>query len=135
MQLTTVQWDERYELCVPATGSREHCYRKKAATVGQSGTLSASCNFSFWLIKPQTMQHPLMKLLKATSVQIKSENIRVCIKIKSLYNIYPLSVRTKLGWFLLTKFKGNVDGFLDGGMPSWQKLGSLQQNKVTKCLQ
>jgi hypothetical protein len=32
--------------------AREHCYRKKAATVGQNGRLSASYNFfSFLLIK------------------------------------------------------------------------------------
>ena len=32
---------------------KEHCYKKKAASVGQNGRLSASCNFfSFWLIKP-----------------------------------------------------------------------------------
>ena len=31
---------------------KEHCYRKKAVSVGQNGRLSASCNFfSFWLIK------------------------------------------------------------------------------------
>ena len=33
-------------------GVRQHCYKKKAATVGQNGRLSALCNFfSFWLIK------------------------------------------------------------------------------------
>jgi hypothetical protein len=32
---------------------KEHWSRKKAASVGQNGRLSASCNFfSFWLIKP-----------------------------------------------------------------------------------
>ena len=31
---------------------KEHCYTKKAASVGQNGRLSASCNFfCFWLIK------------------------------------------------------------------------------------
>ena len=31
---------------------RQHYYRKKAATIGQNGRLSASCNFfSFWLIE------------------------------------------------------------------------------------
>ena len=34
-------------------GGREHCYRKKAATVEQNGRLSASYNFfSFLFIKP-----------------------------------------------------------------------------------
>ena len=28
-----------------AWGVREHCYKKKAATVGQNGRLSALCNF------------------------------------------------------------------------------------------
>ena len=33
-------------------GVRQHCYKKKAATVRQNGRLSALCNFfSFWLIK------------------------------------------------------------------------------------
>ena len=33
-------------------GVRQHCCKKKAATVGQNGRLSALCNFfSFWLIK------------------------------------------------------------------------------------
>ena len=32
---------------------KEHCYRKKTASVGQNGRLSNSCNFfSFWLTKP-----------------------------------------------------------------------------------
>ena len=32
---------------------KEHCYKKKAASAGQNGRLSGSCNFlSFLLIKP-----------------------------------------------------------------------------------
>ena len=32
---------------------KEHCYKKKAASVGQNGRHSNTCNFfSFWLIKP-----------------------------------------------------------------------------------
>jgi hypothetical protein len=36
---------ERYEKDLGTRGVRQHCYRKKAATVGQNGRLSASCNF------------------------------------------------------------------------------------------
>jgi hypothetical protein len=39
-------------LVIVARGVGEHCYRKKAATVGQNGRISASYNFlSFLLIK------------------------------------------------------------------------------------
>ena len=52
----------------PAQGVRQHCHKKKAATVGQNGRLSALCNFSVFdlqdhvapHIKSQTMRHPLM---------------------------------------------------------------------------
>ena len=34
--------------------ARQHCYKKKAASIGQNGRLSACCNFfSSWLIRPR----------------------------------------------------------------------------------
>ena len=55
-------------------GVRQHCYKKKAATVGQNGRLSALCNFILQNyeaphIKSQTMRHPLMNLVNTTLSQ------------------------------------------------------------------
>ena len=75
-----------------------HCYRKKAATVGQNGRLSASCNFfSFWLIKlwgttNQISDHAALTdelsyhnfISKIWRPIIKSEHLWVCNKIKCL---------------------------------------------------
>ena len=36
---------KQHEKVKKNTGVREHCYRKKAATVGQDGRLSDLCNF------------------------------------------------------------------------------------------
>ena len=48
----TTYFDPVLVLYLKARGVRQHCYKKKAATVGQNGRLSAICNFfSFWLKK------------------------------------------------------------------------------------
>ena len=74
------------------TGVRQHCYKKKAATVGQNGRLSALCNFfSFWLVRlwgttyeisDHAAQHNFIS--KIWRPIIKSEHLWVCNKIKCL---------------------------------------------------
>ena len=65
------------DIHVVPQGVRQHCYKKKAARVGQNGRLSALCNFSVFDLKnyeaphmkSQTMRHPLMNLVNTTLSQ------------------------------------------------------------------